>query len=95
MATGAEVVPTGAGDPTRATGPDQGKTTGTVQHKYAKIMGEPHITPDRECRALGMECYTCHRIGHLSHMCRQNIESDMTEDQTHRHRRRVSRLSPE
>ena len=26
-----------------------------------------------------MECYTCHRIGHLSHICRQNTESDKTE----------------
>ena len=47
MATGAEVGPTGVGDPTGATGPDPGKTTGTVQHRYVKIVGEPHITPDR------------------------------------------------
>ena len=26
-----------------------------------------------------MECYTFHRIGHLSHMCRQNTEGDKTE----------------
>ena len=33
----------------------------------------------QECRALGMECYTCHKFGHLSHMCRQNTESNKTE----------------
>ena len=47
MATGAEVAPTGVGDPTGATGPDPGKTTGTVQHRYVEIVGEPHITPDK------------------------------------------------
>ena len=39
-------------------------------------------TPDnsrQECRALGMECYTCHKFGHLSHICRQNTKSDKTE----------------
>ena len=39
----------------------------------------------QECRALGMECYTCHKFGHLSNMCRQNMESDKTEVK-HRHR---------
>ena len=47
MATGAEAGPTGAGDPTGVTGPNPGKTTGTVQHRYVKTAGEPHITPDR------------------------------------------------
>ena len=47
MATEAEAAPTGAGDPTRATGPNLGKTTGTVQHRYVEIVGEPHTTPDK------------------------------------------------
>ena len=33
----------------------------------------------QECRALGMECYTCHKFRHVSHMCRQNTENDNTE----------------
>ena len=33
----------------------------------------------QECRALGMECYTCHIIGHLANMCRHNPENDKTE----------------
>ena len=41
MAIRAEVGPTGVGDPTGATGSDPGKTTGTVQHRYVKIVGEP------------------------------------------------------
>ena len=47
MATGVEAGPTGVGDPSGATGPDPGKTTGTVQPLCVKIVGEPHITPDR------------------------------------------------
>ena len=35
------------GDPTGSTGPDPGKTTGTVQHRYVEIAGELHTTPDR------------------------------------------------
>ena len=47
QATGAEEAPTGVGDPTRATGPDPGKTTDTVQHRCVEIVGEPHTTPDK------------------------------------------------
>ena len=47
MATGAEVGPTGLGDPSRATGPNPGKTTGTIQPLCVNIVGEPHITPDK------------------------------------------------
>ena len=39
--------PQGVGDPTRATGPDPGKTTDTVQHRCVEIVGEPHTTPDK------------------------------------------------
>ena len=42
QATGA-----GAEGPTGATGSDPGKTTGTVQHRYVKIVGEPQTTPDK------------------------------------------------
>ena len=43
-ATGAEADPTGAGDPPGAAGPDQGKTTGTVQPLCVNTVGEPHTT---------------------------------------------------
>ena len=45
--TGAEAGPTGAGDPSKATGPDPGKTTGTVWPLYVNIVGEPHTTQDK------------------------------------------------
>ena len=47
QATGAGVAPTGVEGPTGATGPDPGKTTGTVQHRYVKIVGELPTTPDK------------------------------------------------
>ena len=47
MATGAEVDPTGLGAPSRATGPNPGKTMGTIQPLCVNIVGEPHITPDK------------------------------------------------
>ena len=43
-ATEAEVGPTGVGDPSRATGPDPGKTTSTVQPLCVNTVGEPHTT---------------------------------------------------
>ena len=46
-ATGAEAGPTGVEDPSGETGPDPGKTTGTVQPLCVNIVGGPHITPDR------------------------------------------------
>ena len=42
VATGAEV-----GDPSRVTGPDPGKTTGTVWPPCVNIVGELHTTPDK------------------------------------------------
>ena len=47
QATGAEVAPTGVGGPTGATGSNPGKTTGTIQHRYVKIAGKPHTTPEK------------------------------------------------
>ena len=47
VATEAEVGPTGVEDPSRTTGPNPGKTTGTVWPLCVNIVGEPHITPDR------------------------------------------------
>ena len=47
VATGAGAGPTGVGDPSGATGPNPGKTTGTVQPLCVNIAGEPHTTPDR------------------------------------------------
>ena len=47
VATGAEAGPTGMGDPPGAAGPDQGKTTGTVQPLCANTVGEPHTTQDK------------------------------------------------
>ena len=44
VATGAEAGPTGVGDPPRAAGPDQGKTTGTVQPLCVNTVGKPHTT---------------------------------------------------
>ena len=37
----------GVGDPSRATGPNPSKTTGTVQPLCVNIVGESHITPDK------------------------------------------------
>ena len=47
VATGVEAGPTEVGDPSGATGPNPGKTTGTVWPLCVNIVGEPHITPDR------------------------------------------------
>ena len=44
QATGEEMAPTGVEGPTEATGPDPGRTTGTVQHRYVKIAGESQST---------------------------------------------------
>ena len=49
-ATGAGAGPTGVGGPSRATGPNPGKTTGTVQPLCVNIVGEPHMTPDRNAQ---------------------------------------------
>ena len=47
VATGAEAGPTGVEDPSGATSPNLGKTTGTVWPLCVNIAGEPHITPYR------------------------------------------------
>ena len=75
----------GRGSPHRGGRPYWGNWPQSRQdyrHSTAQICGNCRRAPHnsrQECRALGMECYTCHKIGHLSHMCRQNTESDKTE----------------
>ena len=47
VATGAEAGPREIGDPSGVTGPNPGKTTGTVWPLYVNIVGEPHTTPGK------------------------------------------------
>ena len=68
VATGAEVGPTGVGDPPRAAGPDQGQDYRHSTAPVCEYCGRAPHNSRQECRALGMECYTCHKFRHLSHM---------------------------
>ena len=45
--TGGGAGPTGVGGPSGATGSNPSKTTGSVWPQCVNIVGEPHITPDR------------------------------------------------
>ena len=47
VATGAEAGSTEVGDPSGATGPNPGKTTGTVWPLCVNIVGEPDTTLDK------------------------------------------------
>ena len=73
----------GRGGPHRGGRPFQGNWPQSRQDYSMTPMCEhcgkaPHNSR-QECRALGMEYYTCHKFGHLSHLCKQNTESDKTE----------------
>ena len=75
----------GRGGPHRGRTPFQGSWPQSRQdcrHStlyMCEYCGRAPHNSKQECRALGVECYTCHEIGHLTHMCRQNTESDKTE----------------
>ena len=50
-ATGAGVGPTGAEDPSRAAGPNPGRTTDSVHHTCVNTVGETHTTPNKNAES--------------------------------------------
>ena len=48
-----------------------------LERTYAETVETHGILDRTECKANGQECYKCHRIGHLAHMCRSEPRSEV------------------